>query len=346
MPDAPAIHAMTPDRRQMSQMVHQHTANLRQTQCAQPVVCAVSNSATEKHDFNRGEIVNSTMPTFMHTASTEVSVMTMSCTQCNLLDQEAVEAVSRQHETVISAAADTEVPLPCALAQDPDQASTAAPADDEQDLFAREEAFRMDDEIMDFQWFDNIPWDSIKDLRGTTQIQPPTRFKFALQQAQHAILRAIMHNNPSSLASEPAWKASVLRSWLLLRRPAVNASESNCAHYLDARLDLFWAEDWPALWATVRAECDVAPFHSATRRTTTEQKHARIRKGATHARSGEKGRALAAARNAPPVPVTEQIVQEIKSPYPTDPEPPAANGLISTTLRKMPRLSEPGPLVL
>ena len=178
------------------------------------------------------------------------------------------------------------------------------------------------------------------------KFQPPTRFKFALQQAQHAILRAIMHNNPSSLASEPAWKASVLRSWLLLRRPAVNASESNCAHYLDARLDLFWAEDWPALWATVRAECDVAPFHSATRRTTTEQKHARIRKGATHARSGEKGRALAAARNAPPVPVTEQIVQEIKSLYPTDPEPPAANGLISTTLRKMPRLSEPGPLVL
>ena len=33
---------------------------------------------------------------------------------------------------------------------------------------------------------------------------------FALQQAQHAILRAIIHNNPTSLASESAWKALVL----------------------------------------------------------------------------------------------------------------------------------------
>ena len=118
---------------------------------------------------------------------------------------------------------------------------------------------------------------------------------------------------------------------------------------MDARLDLFWAEDWPALWAMVRAECGVAPVHSATRRTTTEQKHAQIHKLATLARSGEKG--LAAARNASLVPVTEQIVQEIKR----DPEPPApaqafvpnlilseVAELIPATLRKKPRLSERG----
>ena len=110
----------------------------------------------------------------------------------------------------------------------------------------------------------------------------------------------------------------MLGRWLLLGRPAVNASESNCAHHLEARLDLFWAEDWPALWAMVRAECDVAPASSTTRRTATEQKQSRIRKVATLARSSERGRALAAARNAPPVPVTEQIVEEIKSLYPTD----------------------------
>ena len=140
---------------------------------------------------------------------------------------------------------------------------------------------------------------------------------------QHAILRAIVHNNPTSPASESAWKALVLSSWLLLGRPAVNASESNCAHYLDARLELFWAEDWSALWAMVRAECDVAPVQNTTRRTEKQQMQSRIRKVATLARTGEKGRALAAARNAPPVPVTEQIVQEIKSLYPADPEPPA-----------------------
>ena len=119
----------------------------------------------------------------------------------------------------------------------------------------------------------------------------------------------------------------------------------------------FWAEDWSALWVMVRAECDVAPVQNTARRTEKQQIQSRIRKVATLARTGEKGRALAAARNAPPVPVTEETGQEIKSLYPADPEPPApvqapVSALFSsevaehvpTTLRKMPRLSEPGPL--
>ena len=73
----------------------------------------------------------------------------------------------------------------------------------------------------------------------------------------------------------------------------------------------------------VRAECDVAPVQNATRRTDKQQMQSRVRKVATFTRTGEQGRALAAARNAPPVPVTEQIVQEIKSLHPADPEPPA-----------------------
>ena len=63
----------------------------------------------------------------------------------------------------------------CPFAQDTDQASTAAPNDDEQDLFGREEALRMDEEIMNFQWFEHVTWDSIPDLRGTTNVQPPTK---------------------------------------------------------------------------------------------------------------------------------------------------------------------------
>ena len=54
----------------------------------------------------------------------------------------------------------------------------------------------------------------------------------------------------------------------------------------------------------VRAECDVAPVQNTTRRTDKQQMQSRIRKVATLARTGEKGRALAAARNAPPVLVT------------------------------------------
>ena len=149
-------------------------------------------------------------------------------------DQDAVDAVTRQRDTITRTAADTEVLL--LFAQDQDQASTVAPPDDERDLFGREEALRMNEEIMNFQWFEHVTWDCIKDLRGTTYVQPPTRFRFALQQAQHAILRAVIHNNPTSLASDTAWKALVLSSWLLLGRPAVNASESNCALFLDAAI--------------------------------------------------------------------------------------------------------------
>ena len=111
------------------------------------------------------------------------------------------------------------------------------PLEDEDTLFDREEALRHDDAIMDFQWLSTISWTEIKDLRGTTYVQPPTRLRFALQQAQHAILRAIMHNEPSSPTSEPAWKVLLLSSWLLLGRPAENASDANCASFLEARLD-------------------------------------------------------------------------------------------------------------
>ena len=87
---------------------------------------------------------------------------------------------------------------------------------------------------MDFQWFEHVTWDSIKDLRGTTYVQPPTRFRFALQQAQHAILPAVVHNNPTSPASESAWKALVLStSW-----------ENLQSMLLRATVLTFWMRDW------------------------------------------------------------------------------------------------------
>ena len=185
---------------------------------------------------------------------------------------------------------------------DPHNDSSTDTPEDEDTLFDREEAPRHDDAIMDFQWFSTISWTEIKDLRRTTYVQPPTRLRFALQQAQHAILRAILHNEPSSPPSEPAWKVLLFSSWLLLGRPAENASDANCASFLETRLD--------ALWALVRAERDVPAITQTRSRTKAEKTETRVRKVATLARAGEKGRALAAARNAPPVPVTRDIVQE------------------------------------
>ena len=108
----------------------------------------------------------------------------------------------------------------------------------------------------------------------------------------------------------------------------------------------------------VRAECGVAPIFSTKSRTSTEQKQSRIRKVATLARSSERGRALAAPRNAPPVSVTQQIVQQSKSLYSTDLDPAApAQTPVSNIFLSCPKspslflphfdksqLSEPGPL--
>ena len=196
-----------------------------------PALCAEHDSPMVRHDSSNGVTAKPTTTRYMHTVLMADLDMIMNCIR-------KLPMIKKQLMTITRTAADTEVLL--AFAQDPDQASTAAPPEDERDLSGREEALRMDEEIMDFQWFEHVTWDSIKDLRGTTYVQPPTRFRFALQQAQHAILRAIVHNNSTSPASESAWKALVLSSWLLLGRPAVNASESNCAHYLDARLELFF----------------------------------------------------------------------------------------------------------
>ena len=57
------------------------------------------------------------------------------------IDQNSVEAVARQRGLSTQAAADSEIVLP--LTATSDQASTAAPADDEPAMFGREEALRL-----------------------------------------------------------------------------------------------------------------------------------------------------------------------------------------------------------
>ena len=218
----------------------------------------------------------------------------------NPTDTEARDSVIRLRDSVLSAAAAAEVVLPI---YDPHGDNSTEAPDDEDRLFDREEALRHDDAIMDFHWNNMIPWSDIKDLRGTTCVQPPTRFRFAIQQAQHAFFES--HHTPRSL----------------LTQFGTSLEGANPQSYLETRLDLFWSEDWPALRALVRAECDVAATAQTRSKTKAEQTETRIRKVATLARAGEKRRALAAARNAPPVPVTRDIVQEIKGLYPVDPDP-------------------------
>ena len=68
-------------------------------------------------------------------------------------------------DSVLSAAAAVEVVLPI---QDPHDDSSTDTPEDEDTLFDREEALRHDDAIMDFHWFNTIPWTDIKDIRSAT----------------------------------------------------------------------------------------------------------------------------------------------------------------------------------
>ena len=91
-------------------------------------------------------------------------------------DIEARDNVICMRDSVLSAAAAAEVVLPI---HDPhEDNSTDAPDDDR--LFDREEALRHNDAIMEFQWFNTIPWTEIKDPGGTTFVQPPARLRYCL----------------------------------------------------------------------------------------------------------------------------------------------------------------------
>ena len=205
MPDAPTVHDIATPRRTIGGRCRKWCTSLPQENASVlPVVCEGHDSVMVKHVSNSGAIVKPTITTCIHTVSTGVFGHDHELLPKQSTDQDAVDAVTRQRDNITRTAADTEALL--LFTQDPDQASTPAPLDDEQ--------------VMNFQWFEHVAWD----LRGTSYVQPPTRFKPSFT---------------TSLASESAWKALVLSSWLFLGRPAVNASESNCAHFLDARLELF-----------------------------------------------------------------------------------------------------------
>ena len=99
------------------------------------------------------------------------------------------------------------------------------------------------------------------------------------------------------------------------------------------------------------------PLHKREQNPETRLK-SKARKVATLVRAGERGRALAAARHADPVPLTPAVFRELQALYPTDPDPapritttPISNAThtaiqaqVALTLKRMPRLSEPGPL--
>ena len=223
-------------------------------------------------------------------------------------------------DSVLHAVAEAEVVLP--INEQVEDSSTIAPEVND-GIIDREKALRFDDEIMNFQWISTIPWSDIKDLRGSSYVQPLARLRCALQQTQHAILRAILHHGSSSRGSQPAWKVVLLSSsWVQPRTQQTAIGPVS------------WKHDWTSsglrtrqrLWTMVRAECDATTITQASsegqrrtnRRSQDPQKDAL-------ARAGERD----AARNAAPVPVTSEIVWKIKGLHSIDPDPAPATTQIS-----------------
>ena len=160
MPGAPIVHdAATPRRMIGGRCCKWCISAQRASGNRKCVACSMCGTRFNqgKHVSNSGATVKPTNITYMHIVSMDHELLPKLAD-----DQEAVDAVARQWDTITRTAADTEVSLP--FDQDPDQASTVARLDDERDLFGREEALRMDEEIMDFLLFEHVTWDSIVPL--------------------------------------------------------------------------------------------------------------------------------------------------------------------------------------
>ena len=129
----------------------------------------------------------------------------------------------------------------------PTNKSRTPPRSEEHDrIFDREKALRLDDEIMNFQWISTILWSDIKDLRGSTVVQPLARLRCALQQTQHAILRAILHHGSSSRGSQPAWKVVLFSSsWAVQPRTQQTAIGP-----------VSWKHDWTSSGLRTSASLD------------------------------------------------------------------------------------------
>ena len=68
-------------------------------------------------------------------------------------DQDSVERVVQIRKSIIQAASDSDILLPIIASSD---ASTEAPPDDEPVTFGREEALRLGEDVVNFQWFDTV----------------------------------------------------------------------------------------------------------------------------------------------------------------------------------------------
>ena len=226
-------------------------------------------------------------------------------------DQDAVDAVTRQRDTITRTAADTEILLP--FAQDPDQASTAAPPDDERELFGREEALRMDEEIM----------------HGLPVVR--TRHVGQHQRLAWHDVRSTAHKVQACFTTSPTCQSTSHHSQqCLLGEPLFSVAGSFWDDLQSMRpratAHTFWMRDWSCFGLRTgqhsgpRYVPNVMLLRCRTRRaertSSKKKKQSLERKVATSARTGKKRTSPSSCQKRSQ---SEQNVQAITSLYPTVP---------------------------
>ena len=177
---------------------------------------------------------------------------------------------------------------------------------------------------MNFTWFGTVAWESIKDLRGTT-------FSHRRDSGSHSNKPSMPSSAPSCITVLPHQLLSQHGRFLCL---AVGFSwDALLSKPQRATVRISWKLDstssgpktgllsgpWYVLNATLL-------LSSATHANQLPNRNSqsRVRKVATLAQSGERGRALAAARNAPLSQSLNRLYTEIKSLYPVGLDPAVA----------------------
>ena len=131
------------------------------------------------------------------------------------------------------------------------------------------------------------------------------------------------------------WKALELNSWLLLGSPAVNASESNCAHCLDARLDPFWGVRNVMSPLTTAQHAEQPQNRNSQGSLTSSMSPGCSQEQTANPRLFKRSRVSTQQTQNLPHP-HKHLCQNLFLSEVAE--------LITTTLRKMPRLSEAGLL--
>ena len=237
MPDAPAVHDIATPRRTIGGSCRKWCISAQpasgKRKCA--ACCSAEyGSPTVRHVSSSGVIAKPIITTNMHICVNGGLAHDHELHPKLADDQEAVDAVTRQRDTITRTAADTEVLLP--LAQDPDQAS-AAPPDDERDFFGREEALRMDEEIMDFQWFEHVTWDSASKTYVARRMSSPPRGSGLLCSKLN-----MPSFEPSFTTIPPHWRQNQLgKRWC---STAGSSWDDLQLTPLRATAHTFWMRDW------------------------------------------------------------------------------------------------------